>query len=386
MTTQALAVNNQLFRAKRIGLFIGLFGAATAAFLWWVGNPSLFLHSYLAAFLFWAALAVGSLGLALIGNVVSSNWAEVARPYLTAAARTLPLMMVFFIPIALSLQTLYPWADGARVLHDEILEKRVAYLNSTFFLVRSCAYFMVFFVMQWALLPQKLGQAPTDAMRRKSTWALVIYGLVISFAGFDWVMSLNPHWYSNVFGVIYGVGQLLESMAFLIAMIIYLKMWVAYSELETQTLQDMASLLLVFVLFWTYVNFGQFLIIWSGQLPEEVAWYHERNQGGWSWISYGLLFLHFLFPFFLLLFRTIKRAPYKLFLVCCLLLVMRIVDIIWNVFPTYQNSLWISPWPFLSALIGLGGFWMILYLSQFRFEVLAPTRPHSGSAKEGHHE
>jgi hypothetical protein len=336
-----------------------------------------FLQSYLWAYLFFFGLTLGSGAVMMLHNVTGGAWGVVIRQFLMSAARLLPWMVVLFIPLICGLSVLYPWARPAEVAADPILQHKAAYLNAPFWLARWAGYFaiwlIIIFVVQIWLVRQDAKSDPQRArmIQRWSGVGLLLYGLTMTFASVDWVMSLEKHWFSTIFGLIFIVGQALSTIAFVIIMVAILHTRRPLSDLVTRGhFHDLGNLLLTFVILWAYVGFSQYLIIWSGNLPEEATWYVRRGSGGLRAIAIALMVLHFLAPFALLLVRQTKQEIGALAMVAGGIIVMRMLDLFWIVTPSFGRSGWIIKWTDIAAPLALGGIWVSLYIWQLRGRTL----------------
>jgi len=340
-----------------------------------------FLHAYLAAYLFWAGVALGSLALLMLHHLVGGRWGHAIQRVLEAAASTLPCLALFFLPILLNLPGLYIWAQPGAAERIHLLHHKALYLNVPFFWVRTLFYFAVWITLsgllrRWSLEQDRTGEAGiTRRLQVLSGPGLVLYGLTVTFAAFDWVMSIEPQWFSTIYGVIFIVGQGLAALAFAIVVTRLL----ADRKLLADTLtpnhfHDLGNLLLAFVMLWAYVAFSQYLIIWSGNIPEEIIWYVNRMAGGWRLLAFALIGLHFILPFLLLLSRTTKRRARGLFAVALGILVMRMVDLFWVVSPAFHPTEWGLHWLDLVAPAALGGIWLAAFLRQLKRHPLLPLR------------
>ncbi len=367
-----------VLRLRRPLLAAGIVGSAACAagaFL----TPVQFFRSYLFAFVFWAGIALGSLAVLMLRYVTGGAWGVPIRRPLESATRTLPLVALFFVPLAFGLKILYPWARPEEVARDPILRHKAPYLNPGFFLGRAVAYtvawlLLAYFLNRWS---REEDRAPDPGLVRRlqllSGAGLLVYGLTITFWSIDWLMSLEPHWYSSMYGVLLMAGQALSGLAFVTAVTILLARYEPLSRfLSGEHLHDLGKLLLAFVMFWAYVSFSQYLIIWAGNLPEEIPWYLRRLQGGWGWIGVALILLHFALPFLLLLPADANRNPRILATVAFLVVGMRVVDLFWLVRPVFTPTGFAVHWLDLAAWVGLGGLWLWVFLWQLLKRPLLP--------------
>ncbi len=338
-----------------------------------------FLHAYLAAYLFWAGVALGSLALLMLHHLVGGRWGHGIQRVLEAATSTLPYLALFFLPILLNLPGLYIWAQPGAAERIHLLHHKALYLNVPFFWVRTLFYFAVWITLsgllrRWSLEQDRTGEAGiTRRLQVLSGPGLVLYGLTVTFAAFDWVMSIEPQWFSTIYGVIFIVGQGLAALAFAIVVTRLLADRKPLADTLTPNhFHDLGNLLLAFVMLWAYVAFSQYLIIWSGNIPEEIIWYVNRMAGGWRLLAFALIGLHFILPFLLLLSRTTKRRARGLFAVALGILVMRMVDLYWVVSPAFHPTEWGLHWLDLVAPAALGGIWLAAFLHQLKRHPLLP--------------
>jgi hypothetical protein len=367
---QTGSIKPQLTRVQVPAIIIGVLGLAgwAAGFLLGGGRDTFF-QSYLFAFLFWLALPLGSLALLMLQYLTGGKWGYAVRRLLEASALTIPLMAVIFIPIALfAMPDLYPWAQPDTVAHDVILQRKAPYLNVSFFYIRAGVYFVLwmaflFFLNRWSRLQDTTDKDFSGKLRALSGPGIVLYILTMTFASFDWGMSLEPHWFSAIYGVIFIIGQGLTTFAFMIMMIAILsKREPMQGLLSTKHFHDLGNLLFAFTILWTYMSLSQFIIIWSGNLPEETPWYIHRNTDGWNVLAVAIILVQFVLPFFLLLQRFMKRKIEYLWKVALVIFVMRFVDLFWIVVPAFNQRLSDVHWMNYVAPIGLGGVWIWIFL------------------------
>ena len=380
--TQAAASPPVLVQMQRRAWLVGAAGVVLALLGVWL-NLAQFFRAYLVAYLFWSGLSLGCLALLMLHHIVGGAWGAMIRRVLEAGTRTLPLMVVLFVPLLYGLTTLYSWARPEVVAHDVLLQHKSAYLNVPFFVQRAAAYFAIwlivmFFLNHWSRQQERVAGAPQERpvqrrLRLLSAPGLMLYVLTVTFAAVDWVMSLEPHWYSTLYGVVILVGQMLAALALAIVLITQLAEAPPVSTVLTpQHLHDLGNLLLAFVMLWAYIGFSQFLIIWSGNLPEEVPWYIHRTQGGWEWLGRFVLLLHFGLPFVVLLSRTSKRRAQVLGRLAAGLLVMHLLELFWLVLPAFSPSSLVIHWLDVGLPIGMGGLWMAVFVWQLQRRALLP--------------
>jgi hypothetical protein len=338
-----------------------------------------FFRSYLIAFLFWIGITLGSLALLMVQHLTGGRWALVIRRILEAGSRTLPLMAVAALPLLAGMRTLYSWSRPGQT--DPVVLSKQLYLNPTFFVVRMILYFLVWFTLAYFLnkwsREEDAGEAGLKLwmhMEGLSGIGLVIYGLTVTFASVDWVMSLEPQWYSTIYGLLFMVSQALTALAFATTILIWLSERKPLSQVvRPAQFQDLGSFLLTFVMLWAYMEFSQFLIIWGGNLTSEIPWYLRRMEGVWGNIGLLLVIMSFFFPFFLLLFRHVKRRTRSLLIVALLILMMRLVDMYWMVLPAFGGGSVRLSWMNVALPLGMGGLWFAHFLWQLQRMPILPV-------------
>jgi len=338
-----------------------------------------FFHSYLFAFIFWTGVSVGSLALLMLQHLTGGGWGLVIRRVLEAATRTLPLMLILFVPIVVGAHWIYPWTHPEVIAKSAALIEKAKYLNMPFFTLRAAIYFVVwltlaYFLNRWSLAQDRgAGEQPTKNMSVLSGPGMVLFVLTVTFASIDWVMSLDPEWSSTIYGFIFVAAWSLSSLAFVIAVMAILSKHEPMNHVVAQLhFHDLGKLLLALVMLWAYFAFSQFLIIWSGNLPEEIRWYLPRTRGGWGALALVVVILHFAFPFLFLLSRSLKRNASKLVIVACLIIVMRLVDLLWMIAPQFNDGYFHISWMDVVAPIGIGGVWLATFLWQLGRRALLP--------------
>ncbi len=361
------------------GLLVGgLAAAATAAgaFL----DVERFFPSYLVAWLLWFTVASGCLGLLMLHHLSGGSWGLVLRRQMEAGARTLPVVGLLALPLFFGLERLYLWADHAKVEADHLLHHKAPYLNSGFFIGRTVAAIALFSFFAYRLSGTSGRQdAEGDggravAMRRFSAVGLLVFVLVSSFIGFDWLMSLDPHYFSSLYGAIFLTGQALGGLTFLILVSGFLKRRDPMAGVFVKKdFHDFGKLLFAFVMFFTYLAISQFIITYQGNLPEEVVWYQERFHGPWAWVAVGLLVFHFFFPFLILLSRSVKENARALAAIAGFVLVMRLVDLIWSSRPSLVHDGFGLHWLDLAAPLALGGLWLFFFARELARRPLLPV-------------
>lgn len=365
-----LDADHPIVRLQRNALIAGVAGLALTAVGFFV-SPEQFFRSYLLGFMYWFGIALGSMAILMIHHIAGGAWGAVIRRLLESSIGTIPILAVLFIPVALGVHHIYEWSHADVVANDPILQSKAAYLNVPFFLVRAVLYFVIWFAVATVLRRWSLQQdGDTDPriitrMELMSRGGLVIYGLTVTFAVIDWVMSLEPHWFSTVFGLLLMAGQGLSAFAICIPLAVMLSKREAVGRFfGPAQFHDLGNLMLAFTMIWAYLSFSQLIIIWSGNLPEETTWYFTRSEGGWKIVGFSLLFLHFAVPFAVLLQKKIKRTGSKLAIVALWMLFMRFVDLYWLVAPSLHPQNALPSWLDFTAVVGIGGVWLWFFVGR----------------------
>ncbi|MFN2481744.1 MAG: hypothetical protein ABR554_09780 [Pyrinomonadaceae bacterium] len=390
------AVPRALERVGGTALVVGvvaLVAAVALALLSPAGFALAFWRPYLVAFTFWTGVAVGSLALIMLHHLSGGGWGVVLRRIFEAATRTLPLLAVMFLPVAAAVatRTLYPWTFPA-LANDHAIEHKKLFLNIPFFLGRTVFYFAAWFALAYFLNKWSLAQdAEPDPRRRRmlrermqnvSGPGILLFGLTVTFAAVDWLMSLEPEWFSTMFGLLIMAGFGLTAFAFAILVAVRLSREEGLADVyQPRHFHDHGKLLLAFVMVWAYFMFSQYLIIWAGNLPEEIPWYLRRLRGGWQYVALALVVLHFALPFVLLLSRDLKRTARLLGGVALLVMLMRVVDLFWTVAPSVHSAETHGASSGAGVLgyalsfvtpIGLGGIWLWYFARELRKRPLLP--------------
>ncbi len=376
-----LPADHPLHRVQRVAIGVAGIGIVVCAALSIAANdPTPLLRSYLVAYVFWTGLALGCLAVLMIHHVTGGAWGMAIRRVLESGARTLPLMALLFVPIALGVDRLYEWAQPEHVAHDAVLQHKALYLNVPFFLGRAVFYFLVWTLMvraltYWSLLQDTTTDPkPGARLELLSRGGLVLMVVTMSFASIDWLMSLEPHWFSTIYGILFIGGCGLSTFAFVIPMAAILaNNPPVQGFVKTDQLADLGKLMLTFLMLWAYFAFSQFLIIWSGNLPEEIPWYLKRTSNGWQWFAIFIVAFHFILPFALLLSRSLKRSAAKLGAVAVALLVVRMGDVFFHVQPVFREGFSIRMLD-VASLLGVGGLWIWFFVRQLEGRPLLPLR------------
>ncbi|MGE5218997.1 MAG: hypothetical protein ACM3SP_18530 [Chloroflexota bacterium] len=340
-----------------------------------------FFPSYLTAYMFWLGVPVGCLGLLMIHHLVGGTWGFVIQRALESAIRTFPVLALLFVPLLFGLPDLFAWARPEVVAHDPILQQKAAYLNVPGFVVRAVVYFTVWIVLgflltRWSEEQDRTAQsAPTQRLQTLSGPGLVLYGLTVTFSAIDWLMSLEPRWYSTIFGMIFMVSYGLAALAFVIIVSYFLSDREPLASIFAPWVRnDLGNLLLAFVMLWAYMSFSQFLLVWVENLQHEIPWYLHRTNGGWGVIAVALIALQFALPFLLLLSRAVKRKSAALCMIAAGIALMHQVELFWFVAPTFHPDGVSIHWTTILAPLGIGGVWLAAFLFELQKRPLLPQR------------
>jgi len=355
-------------RVQRNALFIGLVALAISAIGLFMDAPH-FWQSYLYAYIFWSGLTLGCVGIFFLHNVVGGNWGVAVRRLVEAGLKTLPLLFVLAIPIFFALGTLYKWTDaGYRAEHFAVGHK-AAYLNPTWFIIRTCLYFAIWGLSGYRILGMANEHDRTGdpalfkRIKARSAPALLVFVITTTLAFIDWIMSLEPEWYSTIYGWMFTVGDVLLTFSFLVAVLVLLSKREPFASFLTrQHYHDLGNLMLAFTMLWAYMSFAQFLIIWAENLPDEIPWYVRRFSGGWGYIAWTIAIFHFFVPFFLLLLRFVKKHPTRLRTLAVWIIIMKMLDVFWIVEPAFRQRGLEVYWTDAAALIAVGGIWLAFFV------------------------
>jgi len=379
-------------RLQRNGLAaaaVGIVGCAAGVFL----DRPVFFRAYLVAWLLVTGIALGSMAITMLHHLSRGGWGLMVRRVLEAASRTIPLVFLLALPLAFGMRDLYSWTHPA-VMADPVVAAKRWWLTVPFFWVRLVGYFLVWGGFSWVLNRLSLEQDRTGDPRLARKMQLVaapglaVYCLLATLASVDWLMSLQPRWFSTIYGIYFIGGQALAALAFAIVVALFLAGREPMEKVLTpHYFHDYGKLMLAFVMLWAYFSFSQFLIIWSGNMPEEIVWYVRRTHGGWGWIALALVAFHFALPFALLLSRDLKRSARRLGAVALGMLVMRWIDLFWQVEPAFHHGDFAFSWLYPAALLALGGLWLAAFVAELKKRPLLPIHdPYlpEAIAHEGH--
>jgi hypothetical protein len=377
-------------RSLGVGIIFGI-AALIAAFL--PATREQFFHSYLLGFMLWLGVTLGSMAILMINHMTGGAWGMVIRRQLEAAVKTLPLLALLFVPIIFGMPYLYTgnheavggwpgwlYYDGPDA-HLKAMSH--SYLMHSGYIERAIVYFAIWLIIGFLLVRKSAQQdnPPVENLsprfRRIAAPGLILYAFTISFAVIDWVMSLDPHWISTIYGFIFIAGELISAIC---VMVIVETMMSRYeptaSLLKAKEVHDHGKLMLTFVMLWAYFSFSQLLIIWAGNLPSEIRFFTRRLYSGWQSVALALVVLHFFVPFFMLLSRSFKRDPHKLVWLAGWLLFMRFVDLFWYIEPNFHKNVLgglSGYWLDLVVPIAIGGLWLALFFRNLRTRPLLPA-------------
>ena len=375
-----------------VGLRSMALGVGAVGFLLWlVGtylNPEQGLRSWLLGFVFWGGISIGSIGLLMLQYLTGGAWGVVIRRTLEAASRTLLLVALLFLPIAVGITQLYEWTHLPAT--DHIIEHRGWYMTASGWIIRSVICFGIFGVMAYLLNKWSANQDESKDHEQAAAWlgratafsgpTMVIFALTVTLVAVDWVMTLEPHWFSTIFGLLFVIGWALSCLCFVVILLAFLQDKVPMNHvLGRRHFHDLGKLMLALVMVWAYFNFSQYLIIYSGNIPEETVWFIKRSTGGWGWMAWGLILFHFAVPFLILLQQDLKRKPWKLATVAIFILFMRLVDLFFYIGPSPRITplgppeAFVVSWMDIVAPICIGGFWVAYFLSQLMKRPLVPV-------------
>ena len=363
---------------KKKALICGLVASAFAILGLYFDREQFF-RSYLLAFVYWVSLSLGSLLLLMVHHLVGGRWGFALRRLLEGGTRTLLLMFVLGIPVLLGIHELYEWSHADVVANDEILQKKAVFLNPTFFVIRYVIYFLIWGALavllnKWSAEQDLTAEtSPTRRMQILSGPGVVVFVLITTFSAIDWIMSLEPHWFSTIYAAIFIIGQMLMTWAFMTLVAVQLSRYQPLSALLTnERLRDLGTFMLGFVMLWAYTSFSQFLIIWSGNLREEITWYYTRLKGGWQNVGYMLVVFHFFVPMVLLVSSRLKARIPILVSIAAGLMVMRLMDLFWITAPAFDKTGFTIHWLDVVLPIAIGGLWLWVFYGQLSKRSLVP--------------
>lgn len=364
---------------KQFGMIAGVLGVVLAVAGFFMSGIDRFFQAYLVAYTFWMSVVLGCLALLMVQHLSGGVWGVILRRPFEAAVRTLPFMAVLFLPIAFGMHSIYEWSRP-EAANDPIIAAKALYLNTPFFLARQVFYFAVWsaiglLLSKWSNEHDRTGDpALLDKMSKLSGAGLLIYGLTVTFAMVDWTMSVNPHWFSTIWGMLYAGGQGLSAFAFGIIVLLMLAQAAPLNRVLTRHhFHDLGKLMFAFLMLWAYLSFSQFLIIWSANLPEEIPHYLNRWENSWRWLTVFVVVGHFMIPYALLLSRDLKRNMAKLKVISIWILASRIADYYWHIAPEFHHEGFSFSLLDIALPLLIGGIFISLFVSQLGGRSLLPV-------------
>lgn len=364
---------------RRRALVIGV-AALIACIIGAVFSPAQFFRSYLFAYLFWIGVTLGAMAIDMLQYLTGGAWGLVIRRLLESATRTLPLLAVLFIPIVVGIPSLYLWAHSDAVANDETLAHRSMYMNAPFFIGRAVLYFAIWMVLshflnKWSEEQDRTGSPILTTFRKLSAGGLIAYAFTITLASVDWALSIQPRFYSTIWGVLFMGGQGLSAMAFTCAVLVLLMRYEPMASVVNRFhMQDLGKLLLAFLMLWAYFAFSQLLIVWAGNLVNEITWYVQRLNTNWRRVGLALVILQFFLPFLMLLSRELKSKTRTLLAIAAIIIVMRFVDLFWMTRPDFYPQGISLSWMDVIAPVGIGGVWVAMFFRELKKMPLLPLR------------
>jgi len=366
-------------RSLLVGLVFGVIAAVGA----WL-QPDLFFRAYLMAFMAWLGVTLGSMAILMLRHLTKGAWGMVIRRILGAAMRCVPLMVALFIPLLFGIRRLYIWARPLEGIADKHLREHLqeltrSYLSVNGFIIRAAIYFAIwwalsFFLTKWSAEQDHPPMRDNSArFKALSGPGLILYGFTITFAAIDWIMSIDPSWISTIFGLSFLIGQVLSALCFAVVVERILFRYKPMSELlKPEQVHDHGKFMFAFIMVWAYFAFSQWLIIWAGNLPEEITWYMRRLNGGWGYVGLVLVLFHFAVPFVFLISRPFKRDITRLVWLAAWLLLMRYVDLFWIVEPNFSVTFNLT-WLDIVVPIAMGGLWLAYFFRNLSAMPLVPA-------------
>jgi hypothetical protein len=347
------------------------------------GGMEYLLETYLVSYALLLGISLGGLFFVMLQHVTRAGWSVVVRRIAETIACNVGPMALLAVPIVWGMHHLYHWSHADAVAHDPLLAAKAGFLNPTFFIVRLAIYFVVWMVLsaffRYTSVAQDATGDPrlTRRMEKVAAPGIVLFALTLNFAAFDLLMSLDPHWYSTIYGVYYFAACVLSFLAVMPKVLVGLQSrGVLTSAVTVEHYHDLGKLTFAFVVFWAYIAFSQYMLIWYGNIPEETQWFLKRQTGDWTWVSLALLFGHFVIPFLLLISRIVKRRPVLLAVTGIYLIAMCWLDMYWLVIPEFSPG--VARFGPLDVLVflGLTGIYsLVLYLNLRRASLLPEKDP-----------
>ncbi len=364
---------------KQFGMIAGVLGVVLAVAGFFMSGADRFYQAYLIAYTFWMGVILGSMALLMVQHLSGGVWGIVLRRPFEAAVRTLPIMTALFLPIVVGMHSIYEWSHAGITDTDPIIAAKALYLNTPFFIARQVVYFAVWnlichLLTRWSAEHDRTGDPALLAkLSRLSGAGLVAYFITVTFAMVDWTMSVNPHWFSTIWGMLYIGGQGLSAFAFGICVLVLLAQTAPLNRVLTSNhFHDLGKFLFAFLMLWAYLSFSQFLIIWSANIPEEIPHYLTRWENTWKFLSIFIVVGHFIVPYALLLSRDLKRNAGKLRVIATWILCARVAEYYWHVAPELHRDGFTVSLLDVALPLALGGLFISLFVSQLGGRALLP--------------
>jgi len=365
---------------RQFGMIAGVLGVVLAVAGFFMSGLDRFFQAYLVAYTFWMGVLLGAMALLMVQHLSGGVWGIILRRPFEAAVRTLPIMTVLFVPLIFGMHSLYEWTHEGITETDTVIAAKSAYLNTPFFLIRQAIYFTVWNVMgflltKWSAEHDRTGDpALLNKLSVLSGAGLCLYFLTVTFAMVDWTMSVNPHWFSTIWGMLYIGGQGLSAFAFGIVVLVMLAQAAPLNRvLTSHHFHDLGKFLFAFLMLWAYLNFSQFLIIWSANIPEEIPHYLNRWENTWKFLSIFIVVGHFMVPYALLLSRDLKRNYGKLRIIATWILCARVAEYYWHVAPELHKGGFTLSLLDVALPLAIGGIFISLFVSQLGSRSLLPV-------------
>jgi len=375
---EAYRIDPRLWAKVRNGMAaIALAGWALTAAGYWLDRPRAE-AAYLVAFVFFTTIAVGALFFTILQHLTGAAWSVTVRRLAENVSMTLPVLAILYVPLAFALRRLYPWARPEMVAADAILRGRHASMNPEFFLIRTAIYFAVWSLLAHRLYRKSVEQdrgGSVELVRSASRWSgagIVLLTITVCLAAFDWLMSLDPHWYSTIFGIYVYAGAGLAGFAAITVIALALRRaGILRASVNQEHYHDLGKWVFALTVFWAYIAFSQYLLIWYANIPEETVWFRDRSVHGWQWLGTLLVFGHFLVPFFVLVSRAAKRNLVVLGAAALWMLLMQYVDLYWIAMPALGGGLRFE-WIDFAAVLAVGGTVALAFWWRMRQHAIAP--------------
>ncbi len=370
----------RLWSKGRSALALMALGAWAALAAGYGSNGAAFYQAYLLSLVYWLTLALGALFFVMLQHLTGAAWSVTSRRAAETLALTIPVAAVLFLPVAFGLTHLYEWARPGAVAADPLLQSKQAYLNPEGFYVRAAICFAIWSI--WAIVLYRISVSQDDGgtierTRAAAKWSapgVILLALTVSLASFDWLMSLDPHWFSTMFGVYIWAGSGLAGFAAItLILLAFRRMGMLRASVNHEHYHDLGKWLFALTVFWAYIAFCQYMLIWYGNMPEETVWYHDRTVGTWRWVGALLIAGRFFVPFIVLISRAAKRKLGVLAFAAAWILLMQFVDLFWVVMPVFRKEgarlLWIDA----AAFIAVGATFALAFWWLLRRHALAPV-------------